>query len=184
MAGEVEGLAELTRRLNALELSLSTKVLRAAMRRAVRPTINKMKSAAPKGRVAHRTYRGRLVAPGFLSRSVKARTKIDRQAGSASVIIGVLKEAWYGTLYDTGPHQVTATRWNSSRGRSSTGNRKEYGRNKRGGRRSYNRQIVRVSPYTIRRVPWFSSVFKSDRSALIQRLAKELRQGIDKAVKQ
>lgn len=159
----LEGVAELTKRLNALGDRLSTKALRTAVRRAVAPVVRQMRAAAPVGTEAHRTYKRRLVAPSFLKRSIRVITKIDRAAGTASAVIGTRKEAWYGVrLYDQGPTTISQRRV-AARG---------PGRRRRATRA--------IKPYTLRRVPFFQSVFVSNRAAMEADLAANLKAELEK----
>ena len=89
----LDGYKELSRKLSALGQKVGGKVLRGSMMRATSKVVREMKSKAPVGTVAHRTYKGRLVAPGFGSRSIKRVTRI--KDGYASLRIGVRREAFY-----------------------------------------------------------------------------------------
>ena len=69
-----------------------------------------MKAAIPVGKVAHKTYKGRLVAPGFAKRNVKRRSW--GKNGRAGVIIGVAAEAFYAVQFvDRGTKKMTARNW-------------------------------------------------------------------------
>jgi len=110
----LSGLRELERKLEKLEDATAAKALRSAAMASTLPTVKEMKAAAPKGKVTHRTYKGRLVAPGFLSRSVKRSAKIGN--GFVSVAIGVKREAFYGvTFLDRGTKKIPARNWFLSR---------------------------------------------------------------------
>jgi len=95
----VKGLAELDRRLAALGGALGQKVLRNAARAAMTPVLKAARAAAPKGTEAHRTYKGRLVAPGFASRNLRVITYRNRQTGKVGALLGVRKEAYYAIHY-------------------------------------------------------------------------------------
>ena len=67
-------------------------------------------SAAPVGKKEHRTHKGRLVAPGFLKRSVVQRSSLKKD--KAIVIIGVKAEAYYGVQFlDRGTKNIKARNW-------------------------------------------------------------------------
>lgn len=107
---EIRGLAELDRKLGELSQDLQVKALKSAAGSAVLPAVNAMKLAAPVGTVAHRTYKGRLVAPGFLKRSIRRRVRIEN--GKVVVTIGVRAEAYYGVLFvEKGTKNMPAHPW-------------------------------------------------------------------------
>lgn len=95
----VEGLAVLEKRLEELGRELGGKQLRGAVSDALQPIVKQIRAAAPVGTRAHKTYRGRLVAPGFLSQSVRKRSKFYKRTGTATAQIGVLAEAFYGVQF-------------------------------------------------------------------------------------
>lgn len=110
--------------MEKLGAELEGKALRSSIMSATLPVVREMQAAAPKGDDTHRTYKGRLVAPGFLSRSVKRKARIDKRRGTVSVAIGVKAEAYYGvTFLDAGlyvtqrkgkpinPYRVSASHW-------------------------------------------------------------------------
>jgi len=106
----VTGLKELERKLIALGGIAGMKALRSAAMSATLPTVKEMKAAAPKGRDVHRTYKGRLVAPGFLSGSITRSSRITKKG--VSVAIGVKREAFYGvTFLDKGIKKIPAKNW-------------------------------------------------------------------------
>lgn len=154
MPNELYGVRELSKQLGELGGRLGKKALRSATFKSTTPVVREMKSKAPKGTEAHRTYKGRLVAPGFLSRSVKRRTKI--RGGKVQVSIGVRREAFYGVAFlDEG---ITV----SSRRRG-------------GGRKAP------VDPYTIRGHRWFKPVFRRNKDKMISGFRDLLSDAIRKA---
>ena len=108
----IEGLQELENKLTELGVSVGQKTLRAATSAAILPTKRKMKAAVPVGKIEHKTFKGRYVAPGFLQRSVKHLSRFDKKTGTASVRIGVKKEAYYGVSFvDKGTVKMAAQPW-------------------------------------------------------------------------
>ena len=104
------GLKELSDQLSQLDTALAAKALRQSVHNATLPATRAMKLAAPVGTVAHRTYRGRLVAPGFLKRSIRAISFFKN--GKASALIGVKREAFYGVQFvDRGTKSMNARPW-------------------------------------------------------------------------
>lgn len=164
---EIKGMAELQVRLDSLPVKTSVSVMRSAMRVALRPTVLKMIAMAPKGTRAHKTHKGRWVPPGFLSRSVKYVTGVDRRRGVVIGRIGVASEAWYGVqIFDQGPRTITKRRYAIKGGRRLRGKAK--------------RTTRQVKPYTLQKVPWFSDVFKADAPAIANRFADYIRKRLDK----
>lgn len=107
---QVEGLKELSKNLAELGDTLGGKTLRQATMNATTPAFKKIKAAAPVGSRTHRTYKGRLVAPGFLKRSLKRKSRY--KGGRASVVIGVAAEAFYGVSFlDGGTKNTDARPW-------------------------------------------------------------------------
>ena len=74
------------------------RVLRSALRFAMTPSRKAAAAKAPIGTRMHKTYKGRLVAPGFLKRNIRvAVTRVKN--GKASALLGPTKEAFYGTAF-------------------------------------------------------------------------------------
>jgi HK97 gp10 family phage protein len=99
MAERVEGLKELSRKLEALGERAGGKALRNATAAAMRPVRKEAKASAPVGVVPHKTYKGRQVFPGFLKRSVILRTRLSRDRKTAYAHVGVKAEAFYGVQF-------------------------------------------------------------------------------------
>ena len=98
----LEGLDELSKKLATLGKAAG-KTLRSATLKATTPVVRKMRNKIPVGSKPHRTYKGRLVAPGFAKRSIRRSSSFRR--GVASVRIGVRKEALYAVNFiDQGIH--------------------------------------------------------------------------------
>lgn len=152
---KIEGLAELTRNLNELKDATSGKVLRSAAMASTTPVIRLMRAKAPRGDRAHRTYKGRLVAPGFLSRSIKRKSFISRKRGSVNVLVGLAKEAYYGLFYNQGFTRKTAKADTAVNKWRTFANTRRY----RG---------------------WFSKTFETSRPLIENTLVTQLRRRIDK----
>lgn len=99
MASGLEGSAELARQLRALGAAFSIPILRAAVRAGIKPAANRWRDTIWKGNQAHRTYKGRLVAPGFSSRSIRIVTKATNNGQTVSAALGVRKEAFYAVQF-------------------------------------------------------------------------------------
>jgi len=102
----LHGLRELSIKLEKLAGKTAPRKLRNVFSKSLTPTKRKMKASAPKGSEPHKTYRNRTVAPGFLSRSIRSRSRIKQ--GRLYVEVGVRAEAFYGVQFiDQGPFYVT-----------------------------------------------------------------------------
>jgi hypothetical protein len=80
------------------------KVARSAANFAVNPALKSARAEAPIGKIAHKTYKGRLVAPGFAARNIRKRVIAGKAGGNFLVraMIGTSGEAFYATFYDKG----------------------------------------------------------------------------------
>ena len=158
MAGELEGVRELTAKLNRLDQKTRAKAMRSVLFKATTPVRAAMRSAIPVGDRANRTYRGRLVGPGFAKRSIKRVTgKKYLASGRISIALGVRAEAFYAIRFlDQGPHTITTRRNSRRRGSSGTA----------------------IKPYTLRRVPWFESVFIRNESGMLSSIKTNLQQQV------
>ena len=108
---KIEGIKELEKKLRELQGDAAIKTIRKSMVYATRPTRTEMKAAAPVSTAAHRTYKKRLVTPGFLSRSIRAKTYIED--GVIVQKIGVEDEAFYGVQFhdEIATGQARPKRW-------------------------------------------------------------------------
>lgn len=94
-----EGFDELDKLMKELGAAASGKALRQSVSFAVTPVLQQARKTAPKGSEAHRTYKGRLVAPGFLSRNINRKMFLSRTKNFASGSVAPMGEAWYGRLF-------------------------------------------------------------------------------------
>ena len=154
MASDVLGVKELLKDFEKLEAATGLKVMKQAASAAVNPVVRKIKALAPIGKDTHRTYKGRLVAPGFSKRSLSKKTRV--KGGRVTVSIGVKNpEAFYSIQFlDQGNHTVTK--------------RKIKGRN------------TTIKPYQIRGTNFFNRVFVSSENQMVEEFSKQLRKKIDK----
>ena len=108
---EVKGARELERKLQRLSAAASGRAIRTAVGFAMTPVLKEARSNAPIGTTSHKTHKGRVVAPGFLSRSIKKKTKLSRNKGSAFAWIQADSEAFYGRYTEKGTVNITAQPW-------------------------------------------------------------------------
>lgn len=95
----VEGGEEIAAVLRAMDKSVSGKYLAQSVSAALTPIQREARRRAPKGSRMHRTYKGRLVAPGHLSRSIRKRVWRSKDGHFAAGRVGPSSEAWYGLLF-------------------------------------------------------------------------------------
>jgi HK97 gp10 family phage protein len=108
----LEGVAELMRQLEALGKLEDGKALRSAVRAGMKPAQERAKALIPQGVDAHRTYKGRLVAPGFAKRSIRSVTKLSKDKQKASAALGVRSEAFYAVQFvELGTSKMSAQPW-------------------------------------------------------------------------
>lgn len=96
---------------------------KSAMRSAVRVPMNKVRKRAlgniakisPGNTPLHRTYRGRLVARGFASRSLKVIVRLfskQGQGSTARAVLGVAAEAFYAVaFFEKGTSRIPRQPW-------------------------------------------------------------------------
>jgi len=176
---KIEGLDELTRKLEVLGAKTGINTMRKAVRRAAVPVRRQMVSRAPVGSRSHKSYKnGRLLPFGFLKRSIKIVTLIEKSRGSAAALIGVRSEAFYGiTFLDQGPFLVTARRVIKGRG-GPANTRKKVGKIK-----PYMAAARTIKPYVLRKKSWFEFVFRANRRRMDAAVAQELKMEIDRVTK-
>jgi HK97 gp10 family phage protein len=96
---EVEGMAGLRDALNELKFRAAKNAITLASRHAAKIIQAEAQAAAPVGDVAHKTYKGRLVAPGFLKRGINVAVRYLSRKGAVLAKIGPRREAFYGTQF-------------------------------------------------------------------------------------
>lgn len=115
MAGavNVQGLKELSAKLRALGETVAARNLKGAAKDAMLPTELAAKSNIPVGTVAHKTYKGRTVTPGFAQRSVKRAVTAGRATKNiVRAMVGVAREAFYVVAFlERGTSKVPARPW-------------------------------------------------------------------------
>lgn len=115
MAKELKGAAELHKKLELLGQVGATKIMRSTLRAAMQPAKKKAQEAAKtlskRGR-AHRTFKGRLVAPGFASRNLRIIVTRGRGGENPRALLGVRAEAYYAVAFlELGTSEIPKTPW-------------------------------------------------------------------------
>lgn len=112
MTAELEGLNELSKQLSKLGSAAGGKALRSAAMRSTLPVVKTAKARAPIGGFPHFTHKGRLVGPGFLRRSVARKSRLSPDKRTATVLIGVRPEAFYGVQFlELGTSKIRKQPW-------------------------------------------------------------------------
>ena len=96
---EIEGIAELQKKLAKLGEAAGGKALRNATKQAMLPVLQAARSSAPVGKFPHKSYKGRVLFPGYLSRSVDRNSALSRDKQTAWGRVGVKPEAFYGVQF-------------------------------------------------------------------------------------
>jgi len=99
---DVQGADRLQKKLAALGEAASGRVIRSAVGYALTPVLKAARQGAPKGSRPHKTYKGRTVAPGFLSRNLKKKARLSRDKSVAYGSIFATGEAFYGRFSEFG----------------------------------------------------------------------------------
>jgi hypothetical protein len=108
----LQGAKELDAKLKALSGTMAPKLIRGALGEALKPTLALARASVPEGDRMHRTYKGRLVSPGFARRSTYISTTVARDGSSVSATIGVRDEAFYAIQFiEFGFKDVPARPW-------------------------------------------------------------------------
>jgi len=106
------GAAFLIKKLQALGALDGGQIIRAA----IRVGMNEAKKLAAQkihvGKRMHRTYKGRLVAPGFGQRSLRVVVTQKTDSGLPAALLGVRKEAYYQSQFlERGTSKMRAYPW-------------------------------------------------------------------------
>jgi hypothetical protein len=93
---------ELSRKLKAMGTAAGGKALRSAAMTSTLPVVHRGRANVPRRRPnagPRKTYKGRIAAPGFASRSVKRKSFLTADGNLANVLIGVAPEAFYAVEF-------------------------------------------------------------------------------------
>jgi ribosomal protein L32 len=151
-----EGLDDINKAFELIGRAAQLKVMRRSLNAALNPALKELRANAPKGSKPHKTYKGRAVAPGFLSRSIKKSTRISRDKSRVLGNVRLASEAWYGSLLEHGwrPGKRTSKIKKASRrtkGGLTSANLSSLGdsRKKKVGNKWFSKVINRVSEPTL-----------------------------------
>jgi len=112
----VIGVKELQQKLRRIQDTTQEKIVAQSIRAAMVPMMKAARANAPQGKDTHRTYKGRLVAPGFLKRNIKLKKIRYRDKTRAGYSLAARGEAFYGKILEKGfthrgGKQVRANPW-------------------------------------------------------------------------
>jgi HK97 gp10 family phage protein len=99
VASALEGVPELTAALNELGVKLAAKQLVGTVKDAMAEAEHRARARLPQGTEPHKTYRGRLVSPGYAISTLHVEAKLDKRTGSAVALLGVGREAFYAAIF-------------------------------------------------------------------------------------
>lgn len=112
MASELEGVAELTGQLNALGAEVAARELRGIVKTAIEPAEHLARQLIPVGTEPHKTYKGRIVWPGFAQATLHVEVRFDKRQGKAVASLGVGREAFYAVIFvELGTSKKGAQPW-------------------------------------------------------------------------
>lgn len=99
MATQLEGVADLTKQLTALGAQVAAKELRGTVKEAIEIALHAARSNIPVGTEYHKTYKGRIVSPGFALANIDTKIGFDKRNGAAYALLGVRSEAFYALAF-------------------------------------------------------------------------------------
>lgn len=106
------GVKELTQKINAMGTVFAAKNLRGVSKDALEVAEHVARANIPRGTEPHKTYKGRLVSPGFALATLHIETFINKATGTAVAVLGVAREAFYAVLFvELGTSKMPAQPW-------------------------------------------------------------------------
>lgn len=112
MATGLEGVADLTKKLIDIAGVMAPKELRGTVKGAMEEAEHLARARIPQGTEPHKTYRGRLVSPGFAVSTLHVETYLNKRTGAAGAALGTSREAFYATLFvELGTVNTPAQPW-------------------------------------------------------------------------
>jgi HK97 gp10 family phage protein len=109
---KLEGASELAAQLRELGKAVSGRVLKQAVTEAMMPTYRKALATVPVGDRPHKTYKGRMVEPGFAQQNLRLKPWVSKDKQSAAAMVGVNPEAYYVLQFiELGTSSIPAAPW-------------------------------------------------------------------------
>lgn len=110
--GALAGSADAIAKLQALGALDDGKIVRGTVRAGMNETLKVARTKIPVGHRLHRTYKGRLVAPGFGKSSLRIVTTTKTDDGLQAALLSVSKEAYYETQFlEWGTKKIRGLHW-------------------------------------------------------------------------
>jgi len=143
-------IADTLKILKGMQNAAQLRVMRSALNASMVPAVKALRAAAPKGTEPHRSYMGRTLPPGYLSRSIVKSTRLARDKSRVFGNVRLRSEAFYGSFIEHGwrPGKRNSKVKNASRqGSLSSSRLKQLGdkRVKVAGRPWFNPTVARQS---------------------------------------
>lgn len=106
----IHGFAGLDKKLKALgDQKTVIKITKSAVNKSLTPVVKAARQNVPQGTAPHKTYKGRIVSPGFASRNIGKSVK--RFQDKISGIVGAKNEAFYAIFFETGTKHMDKKPW-------------------------------------------------------------------------
>lgn len=112
MASALEGVAALTAQLNEFGAKVAARELRGTTKTALAIPEHAARARMPVGTEPHKTYKGRIVSPGYSLSTLHIEVKLDKRTGSVVGSLGVGREAFYAVQFgELGTARMPAHPW-------------------------------------------------------------------------
>lgn len=106
------GVKELTGKITEIGAKFAAKELRGTVTDALEEAEHVARARIPVGTVPHKTYKGRLVSPGFALATLHIESFVNKTKGTAVALMGVAKEAFYAVVFrEFGTSTQEASPW-------------------------------------------------------------------------
>lgn len=171
MPSRVIGADSLSRQLKSLQVNVGSKEMRRAVNFAITPVLQQARVRAPRGKKPFKTYKGRIVAPGFLARSLQKKTRQSRDRSRAYAFVWAKPEAYYGKFVEQG-HYKGARNKKTKRASRREGALSRKRLNQLGNNRTYQPPD-----------PFLAPAFRSNRVTMLKRFSDKIRSDIQKAAR-
>lgn len=108
----LEGVAALTKQLNALSSLEEGRALKRAVKAGIKPALTRAQEIIPVGSMPHRLSNGLLVNYGYAKAALRTISTINSAKNIASGILGVRKLAYYALQFvEMGTRKMPAQPW-------------------------------------------------------------------------
>ena len=109
MPETIQGMASALRSFKNLSDAVKPRLVRNALNAALTPGLKAARNAAPVGSKPHKSYKGRTLPPGYLSRKgIKKSTRKSRTGNKVFGKIAATAEGFYGSFKEYGTKNIDA----------------------------------------------------------------------------